>query len=520
MNDAGSPPPLPSPALKVRIRWWPPLLLLVLAAAGLLSIWLGEGEDQQARVMSTVLICLLLPALLFVWLVLFSRLPGRLRARWALGGGAAALLFFALFRVQGFTGNLVPIVGPRFGGGPRLAATSTTAAVDIASTPFDFPQFRGAARDGRVAGVRLARDWSAKPPRELWRRPVGEGWSGFAVVGKLAITQEQREGQELVAAYHLDTGEPLWSHAAPGQFENALGGNGPRGTPTAFGGQVFTFGPTGLLRALDLSTGKLLWSRQAAEENGGKVPEWGFAGSPLLVGELVVVSVGGSDGRSLVAYRRDNGEMAWSGGDDRAGYSSLQLAELAGRQQIVAFNRGSVAGHDPAGGAVLWSFPWSSQQANVALPLRIGDDRLLVSSGYGVGSALIEIKQVGAGFEAKEIWNSNQMKAKFTNLVEKDGKVYGLDDGIFACLDLATGERCWKGGRYGHGQLLLVGELIVLLAENGELVLIEPDPAGLEELGRFPALSGKSWNTFALSGSKLLVRNHQEAACFELPLAG
>ena len=518
MIDSTTQSPGKPPASK--IRWWPAALLSSMALLAAIAILFGASEDEQKRAVQLMLIFVLYGLGMWLWLLFFGRLPGRLRKRIALGTVAAATLFLLLFRIQGFTGNLLPIVEPRFGGGPRLAATTTTVAVDIAATPFDFPQFRGAARDGRVAGVRLARDWSAKPPRELWRRPVGEGWSGFAVVGKLAITQEQRDGQEVVAAYDVATGEPLWSHAAPGQFENALGGNGPRATPTVEGGQVFTSGPTGLLRALDLSTGKLLWSRQAAEENGGKVPEWGFAGSPLLVGELVVVSVGGNGGRSLVAYRRDNGEKAWSGGDDRAGYSSLQLAELAGRQQIVAFNRGSVAGHDPAGGAVLWTFSWSSQQANVALPLRIGGDRLLVSSGYGVGSALIEIKQAGEGFEAKEIWHSNQMKAKFTNLVEKDGKVYGLDDGIFACLDLATGERCWKGGRYGHGQLLLVGELIVLLAENGELVLIEPDPAGLEELGRFPALSGKSWNTFALSGSKLLVRNHQEAACFELPLEG
>lgn len=516
MTDASRPESVSSP----KIRWWPIGLLTVLALTAAIAVIFGDSEDEQRRAMQLMLIVVLYGLGILIWVLLFGRLPARTGKMIALRTAAAALLFFVFFRIQGFTGNLLPIVEPRFGGGPRLAATSTTAAVDIAGSPFDFPQFRGAARDGRVAGVRLDRDWNARPPRELWRRPVGEGWSGFAVIGKLAITQEQRDGHEVVAAYDLATGEPLWSHAAPGQFENALGGNGPRATPTVEGGQVFTSGPTGLLRALELSTGKLLWSRQAAEENGGKVPEWGFAGSPLLVGELVVVSVGGKDGRSLVAYRRDNGELAWSGGDDRAGYSSLQLAELAGRQQIVAFNRGSVAGHDPAGGAVLWSFPWSSQQANVALPLRIAGDRLLISSGYGVGSSLIEIKQNGAGFEAKEIWHSNQMKAKFTNLVEKDGKVYGLDDGIFACLDLATGERCWKGGRYGHGQLLLVGELIVLLAENGELVLIEPDPTGLKELGRFPALSGKSWNTFALSGSKLLVRNHREAACFELPLAG
>jgi outer membrane protein assembly factor BamB len=511
-------PALPATPGTRRIRWWPAAVLGLLALVAAIAIVFGDSEDEQQRTMQLMLIGILLGFGLLAWLLIFSRLPGRFRLRIALGALAATVLFFAFFRIQGFTGNLLPVVEPRFGGGPRLAATSTTAAVDIASSPFDFPQFRGAARDGRVTGVKLAPDWNAQAPRELWRRPVGEGWSGFAVVGKLAITQEQREGQEVVAAYDLATGEPLWSHAAPGHFENALGGNGPRATPTVEAGQVFTYGPTGLLRALELSTGKLLWSRQAAEEHGAKVPEWGFAGSPLLVGELVVVPVGGG-GRSLVAYRRSDGEKIWAAGDDGAGYSSPRLAELAGRRQILIFGKSAIAAHDPHDGRVLWSHPWSAAQPNVALPLPLGANRLLVSSGYGIGSELLEIEPAGEGLAVRSIWKNNQMKAKFTNLVEHGGKVYGLDDGIFAALDPETGERLWKAGRYGHGQILLVGDLLLLLTESGEMVLIEPDPAGLKELGRFPALSGKSWNTFALSGAKLLVRNHQEAACFELPLA-
>lgn len=501
------------------IRWWPAVLILLLGIAGLLLVQLGNAQDQQKQMVGTMLVGFLLPAGLFLWLVLFSRLPGRRRALFAAAGAAGLVLFLALFRVQGFTGNLLPILEPRFGGGPRLEAQSTTAKVDIATSADDFPQFRGAARDGRVPDARLARDWAARPPRELWRRPVGEGWSGFAVVGQLAVTQEQREGQEVVAAYDTAGGEPLWSHAAAGSFENALGGNGPRATPTIEGGQVFAFGPTGLLRALELSTGRLLWSRQAAEENDGQRPEWGYAGSPLLAGDLVVVVVGGSNGRNLAAYRRSDGEPVWQAGEDRAGYASPLLAELAGRQQVVVFGRAAVTGHDPRDGRVLWSHPWSSAQANVSMPMAIDASHLLVSSGYGLGSELIEIAAEDGGFAARTVWQNNQLKAKFTNLVEHGGKIYGLDDGIFACFDPRTGQRCWKGGRYGHGQILLAGNLILALTEAGEMVLIEPNAEKLVELGRFPALSGKSWNTFALSGAKLFVRNHLEAACFELPLA-
>lgn len=502
------------------IRWWPAWILVGAAILAGVAIAVGEGGNQQAQAMHAMAVGLLLAIGLFLWATLFSRLPGRQRGRLALGALATAALFGSFFRIQGVTGNLVPILEPRFGGGPRLAAQSRLAQVDIAASPTDFPQFRGPSRDGRLPGVKLFRDWTARQPRELWRRPVGEGWSGFAVVGQVAITQEEREDQEVVAAYDLASGEPLWSHAAPGGYRNTIGGNGPRATPTVAGGQVFTFGPGGLLRALEAATGKLMWSHQTAEENDAEPPQWGYAGSPLLVGDRVVVAPGGPGGRSLVAYDRRSGERVWSAGDDKAAFASPQLFTLAGRQQIVIFNEASVAGHDPEKGAVLWTFPWSSAQANVAQPLALGDDRLLISSGYGVGASALEIVEKDGGFVARERWHSNAMKAKFTNPIELGGKIYGLDDGIFACLDAATGEKCWKAGRYGHGQILLVGELILLLAENGEMVLIEPNPAGLKELGRFPALSGKSWNTFALAGNKLLVRNHQEAACFELPLEG
>ena len=523
MSDADGRPatsPFPIKTSPPPIRWWPAVALTGLASVLLAAVWLREAVDQQRQVVTTLVVGIFFALGLILWLVFFSRLRPRLRGGIALGSLAATLLFFTFFRVQGVSGNFIPILSPRFGGGPRLAAQSTTAKVDIATSPNDFPQFRGPARDGRVEGVRLGRDWVTHPPHELWRRPVGSGWSGFAVVGQLAITQEQREDQEVVTAYDLVSGEPRWSHAAPGFFENTLGGDGPRATPTVEGGEVFTFGPTGLLRALELSTGRLLWSRQAAEENGGKRPEWGYAGSPLLVGELVVVTVGGEAGQSLVAYHRKSGDKAWSGGSDRAGFSSPQLASLDGHQQILIFNQSSVAGHDPQDGRLLWSFPWSAKQPNVAQPVLLTDHSLLVSSGYGVGSARLEVRRAGASWTVQELWQNNQMKAKFSNLVRHGGKIYGLDDGIFACLDPESGQRCWKEGRYGHGQMLLVGDLLLLLSESGELVLIEPNPAGLAELARFPVLSGKTWNTFALSGNKLLVRNSQEAACFELPLAG
>jgi outer membrane protein assembly factor BamB len=353
----------------------------------------------------------------------------------------------------------------------------------------------------------------------VWRQVVGPAWSSFAVEGDIAVTQEQRAGDELVVAYDLPTGRPLWSHADKARYETVVAGVGPRATPTIAGGRVYAQGATGILNALELRTGRLLWSHATVGENGASEPTWGKSGSPLVVGGRVVVSVGGTEGRSLVAYDARSGEKAWAGGHDGASYSSPLLVTLAGRPQIVIFNQGSVAGHDPDTGALLWEHPWPSEQPNVAQPLPLGGDRLLFSAGYGVGSKVFAIASDGStGLHATLEWESPRLKSKFANLVFHDGFVYGLDDGVLTCLDPATGERRFKGGRYGHGQILLVGGLLLVQTEEGEAVLLEPSPDGARELARFPLLDGKMWNPPALVGSRLLVRNDREAALYELPL--
>jgi outer membrane protein assembly factor BamB len=208
---------------------------------------------------------------------------------------------------------------------------------------------------------------------------------------------------------------------------------------------------------------------------------------------------------------------------------------LAGRRQIVVFNRASVAGHDPGDGSVLWTHPWPPDWPNVAPPVVTGSDRVMFSTGYGVGSKLLRLEEAGdGGLRAKLQWETPRLKSKFANLVLHEGFVYGLDDGVLVCLDPETGQRRWKGGRYGHGNLLLVvagpasgvagaasgamgPALLLVQTERGEMVMIDPVPDEHRELGRFMALAGKAWNPFALAGPYLLVRNDAEAALWELP---
>jgi outer membrane protein assembly factor BamB len=254
------------------------------------------------------------------------------------------------------------------------------------------------------------------------------------------------------------------------------------------------------------------------EEHSTGVPEWGFAGAPLAHEGLVIVNVGGKNGRSLVAHDAATGKFVWGGGEQPPGYSSPTVMELAGVKQVVIFNGRAVAGHDLGNGKVLWEHPWKTSTPHCTMPVQISTNRVLASQGYGYGSELLEVARTNGAWTVERVWKSNRLKSKFANLILHRGFVYALDDGILACMDPASGERKWHGERYGHGQMLLVGDVILLMAENGEVLLVEPSPDEEKVMARFRALTTKTWNPPALAGEYLLVRNDQEAACFKVPL--
>jgi len=529
-------------------RWWPAAAIAIAAVLCLVWVWWFGGErDRQTRVLLTAPISLGTFLMLGLWLMFFSRLPWRIRLR-AVGACLSIVtLAVATLRIRGVTGDFVPVLEWRWASrtepapempppppsdtqaSPRTvpsapepqASPGKTAAIPAASSvaPLpagDYPQFLGPERNGVVTGIRLARDWNLKPPRLVWRRRVGLGWSGFAVANGIAVTQEQRGEREMVVAYNLADGTPRWSRGDTARFESTIAGDGPRATPTISGGRVFTLGSTGLLNCLDVETGKRIWRRDIAADNEAIQPEWGRSGSPLVIDDLVVVSAGGPNGRSLVAYRRDSGEPVWRSGDDLPSYSSPLVASLAGVRQILMLNHSSVAGHDPATGRILWQHPWRGSPT-VAQPLVLPQNRLLVSGGYGMGRKLLQIdSSEDGGLQAILLWETLRLKAKFTNLVLHDGFVYGLDDGVLVCLDPADGQRRWKSGRYGHGQVLLVGDVLLVQTEEGDLVLVEARSDEHRELTRYSAFSRKTWNPPSLAGRLLLVRNDVEAACYEL----
>jgi len=394
-----------------------------------------------------------------------------------------------------------------------MAVSSATAPA--IGTPANWPGFRGADRSGVIRGVSIETDWSAAPPTELWRRNVGPGWSSFAIGGDLFYTQEQRGGEEVVSAYRISTGVPVWRHADPVRFEEGMGGPGPRATPTLAANRIFTFGATGLLNALDSATGKLLWSRNTVTDLEAAMPMWGFAASPLVADDLVIIAAGGQ----LAAYAYATGERRWAGFHGGDGYSSPHAATIDGVPQIVLTSATGTVGVAPADGRVLWQHRWDSRLPvlPIAQPARIDDGEFLVGDGI-TGVRRIAVARGRDGWTASERWSSNRLKPYFNDLVVHRGHAYGFDGAILACLDLADGVRKWKGGRYGQGQLVLLEdqEVLVVLSEDGELALVKATPDTFIELARIPALNSKTWNHPVLAGNILLVRNGQEMAAFRL----
>src|SRR5215210_2409590 len=405
------------------------------------------------------------------------------------------------------------------GGEPAAVPDGVTAPAAVEKGA-DWPGFRGPQRDGAVRGVRIETDWAASPPVELWRRPVGPGWSSFAVHGDHLYTQEQRGEDEVVASYNLTTGKPVWRHGDAARFYESNGGAGPRATPTLSNGHVYTFGATGILNALDARDGSVVWSRNAAADTGAKLPIWGFAGSPLVVDDVVIAATAGT----LAAYDAATGEPRWKGPAGGGGYSSPHLVTIDGVAQVLLLKGAGAISVAPADGTLLWEHKWPGD--GIVQPALTADGDVLLGAGSGMvaemGVCRIAVGHGPGGWTVEERWTSNGLKPYFNDFVVHKGHAFGFDGSMLASINLENGKRNWKGGRYGHGQLIVLPDqdLLLVLSEKGELALVKAAPDQFMELARIPAIEGKTWNHPVLAGDVLLVRNDEEMAAFRLSLAG
>ncbi|MCX6870939.1 MAG: PQQ-like beta-propeller repeat protein [Verrucomicrobia bacterium] len=524
-----------SPQRKTGLPWFP-VVTLALVVAGIAAVQWRPELERNLRAWATAALALLGTLTLLIWFLASSRFRARTRL---VGLAFVVLCGLALkgsLRVDGtINGTGLPRLVWRASHAdatPPTASPAETARNPVHGVALpgleDSAQFLGPNRTGVLPVARFSTNWTTQAPRELWRRPIGLGWSSFAVVGGQAWTQEQVGDDERVICLDVATGQTVWSHSERTRFSEWQGGDGPRATPTVQDGRVYAMGGTGILLCLDAATGRLVWRRSVLEENGLSNLIWGTSSSPLIVNDLTVITGGRGSGAVLFAYRSSDGSPAWKSGEGDASYASPILATLAGRRVILSNNAASLTAHDPATGRLLFDHAWGgSKWPKASQPVVLPGDRVFVSGGYGMGCQIIQVKPGEAGsdratgtLKTETAWKGITMKTQFNNPGLRNGYVYGLDDGLLACIDATTGRRIWKDGRFGSGQTLIVGDTVVVQNENGTVHACVASPDGFRELGQIAALSSKTWNQPAVAGRYLLVRNDREAVCWELPAAG
>jgi outer membrane protein assembly factor BamB len=436
-----------------------------------------------------------------------------------------------LFRSDGLWGNFA--LGLHFRWTPTSEDTlvrreSSRQAADVSTDKFsealahpEWPDFRGPNRDGQQHGPILSTDWNANPPKQVWKVPVGPGWSSFAVAGPMLFTQEQRGQFETVVCYASESGLEIWTKQVESRFDDPLGGPGPRATPTIADSALYVMGARGNLLKLDPKTGNELWQQEVRKVADREPPMWGFSSSPLVVDSLVIVHAGGKGEKGILAFNTDDGKPQWSAASGDHSYSSPQLSTIDNERVILMLTNAGLNILDPATGAIRLDYKWPFNPYRALQPQVLDGDSVLLPSPMGAGTRRIRVTKTESQMTADEVWTTRDFKPEFNDLVVYKGYAYGFDAAIFTCIDLQTGKRKWKGGRYGKGQVLLQEDsgLLIVMGEQGEVVLLKADPKEPTELGRFQAITGKTWNHPVLIGDRLYVRNAEEAACYRVPLA-
>lgn len=527
--------PSPRDVAQVHVRWWP-LVPIVLIGSGLLYAVQVEGFSFIRASNEFTFIIGLINVFVYVWVRAWSGLHLRSQVTTIMFLFAVQALLLAMFRCDEFSGDGRVLFRWRWTqtAEQRLAEYSAKADKRAVLANFteigeaDSPSFRGANREGQYHVPELSLTWHEQAPRELWRHPVGPGWSSFAVVGEFCVTQEQRGSSEAVVCYELRTGQEVWTHLDKGRFDEATSGPGPRATPAIHAGHVYSFGANGILNCLNGTDGRVIWSHDASR---GPVPLFGYSSSPLIHGNRVFITPGGEAG-SIVALDINSGRVIWSQDSRKPGYSSPCLFRAMGEEQILVFDATGLHGYGAETGNRRWAFPWgdnSDDQVNVCQPLILSardhsatdaadPSQIFISSGYGRGSAIVAVGRTASGeWTANATWRAKTLKSKFSNVVIHEKHAYGLDEGVLTCISLADGTRRWKNGRYGYGQLILVNETLLIQTEFGRIVLVETDPEKFTEVASLDVLHERTWNQPVVAGHTLLVRSDREAVCFELP---
>ncbi len=508
-----------------RLERWGAVLLMVFALGATPRILHPSIATGMMGMMFLIYAVPVLSLAFVVWAVATRHLSGGLRRGTMVAAILLACGVWALLRTNGITGEAASDFAWRWAKTRRGTAPGPPKR-QAGGHPDGSGNSNHGSRLARLSRPRSKRHHPRGADRDRLvcihrRSSCGAGRSDPAgrPSRSAAISSTPRSSAvatRLSPATTLTTGEPVWTHRDAARFWESNAGAGPRATPTLSNGRVYTFGATGILNALDAHNGAAVWSRNAASDAGKAVPEWGFASSPLVVDDALVVAVAGR----LVAYDLATGKPRWLGPDGGDGYSSPHRLTIGGVPQILLMSTRGAASVAPADGTLLWKYPWPSDM-RIVQPALTSDGDLLMSAGVGLDMRRIAVAHGPGGWAVQERWSSGGLKPYFNDFVVQDGYAFGFDGGILACIDVKDGKRQWKGGRYGHGQLVLLSDqhVLLVLSEEGELALVAASPGQFTEIARFPAIQGKTWNHPALAGDVLLVRNGQEMAAFRLSLA-
>jgi outer membrane protein assembly factor BamB len=385
-----------------------------------------------------------------------------------------------------------------------------------ANTNAEWPQWRGPNRDGISKETGLLKSWPASGPKVLWRTSSGEGYSGISIANGRGYTMLGLGSDEVLVCFDPANGKELWRFRMDSQFYNDQG-NGPRSTPTVDGNLVFVQGAKSMLYAVRADNGQKVWGIDLKKEYDAKIPTWGVGTSPLVEGDMLLVDVGGKSGYSICAFNKTTGKLIWNSQSDLPGYSAAIAITANGHRQAVFFTGSAAVSVSPKDGKMFWRFPWeTSYDVNAATPIFIPSDKVFISSGYGVGAAVLRIQGTSGSLNIEPVWKSRVMKNHFSSSILHQGYIYGFDDAILACIDANTGEQKWQQRGFNKGSLIFADGHLIILGERGNLALVEATPAGYKEKSSAEVLRGKCWTMPALAGGKLYIRNQSEMLCLDM----
>lgn len=499
-------------------------LMLIAAMVGM-GVVTGMTAAHRSGIGAWILGVPLSLILCSTGLTLARKSPPTARLRTTLGLTAAGWILMGLTRIDGIDGQYMPEMSWRWQATAEerllgeLEGRVLPAPKAWTQTDPGWSGFRGPQRNSRVTADIARQDWNKNPPEEVWRRSVGPGWSSMAVTSGRLFTQEQQGEKEAVTCYDANTGDPIWVYQEDARFEEVVSGAGPRATPTVVDGVVYSSGARGMLTALDGSNGDVIWRKDLKETFNSQVPIWGFSTSPLVVDDMVIAFAGGEGDGGLIAFEKMTGEAIWQIASPNGNYGSAQLAELCGVTQVVFVEPKMVRGLEVTTGRELWRSEVVEERSfPMVQPQQVSDNSLIITTGDGKNVVRVDISWDGDVWDTQVGWNSRYLKPSYNDFVHFEDSLFGFDKQIFACIDVATGERRWKNGRYGFGQALLLNSCgqIVVVAESGKLVLLDANPDEWVEQGTVEAMSAKTWNHPAWDNGLLYVRNAEEIVCYRL----